>query len=191
MTITFSPFKSDNGFSSPGFLVSPTGNITTSGQLSVDDLLINGVPILETDDSTVSLSTLIKNSSLTALGRLDFLNITGDLEVTDIDSNTNIEIVNGKVTITSTEVGNIDNINIGQTIAGQAAFTELTAADSNFDVATVNQLTATSATATDADINNLSSNNITINNQPTSLFHATRKDYVDNRTAALSIALGA
>jgi hypothetical protein len=34
-------------------------------------------------------------------------------------------------------------------------------------------------------------NDVTINNIPTELYHATRKDYVDSRISALSIALGA
>jgi hypothetical protein len=211
MAANFSPFKSDTGFSSPGFLVSPTGSLSLSGDLLVSELVINGISILETEDSTVSLSSSIKNSSLTGLGQLERLKVKGDIFIEDIDDNINIEIVDGKITIVSTIVGNIDNVDIGQTSAGQGSFTILTAIDADINVSSITQLNSNVAiiddlTSTDlntdsaiigdasinqATINELSSDNVTVNEQPTSLSHATRKDYVDNRITALSIALGA
>ena len=75
MTVNISPLRSQAGFQSPGFLVSPTGDITIDGNFISSQLVVNGITILETEDSTVSLGTDIKNSSLTNLGVLNILDI--------------------------------------------------------------------------------------------------------------------
>lgn len=171
MTVEYSPLKSNYGFSSPGFLVDNTGNVAIDNNINIDgDAIIAGTifaqnlqvgntgqtfNIIEDDDSTLTLSSAIKNSHLTNLGILEKLEVDGDVFI-GLASTSFLSIANGQVIINSIEVGTIDNIDIGQTTPGQAAF-----------------VTATSTT------------------QPTSLDHLTRKDYVDARISAFSIAFGA
>ena len=197
MTVNISPLRSQAGFQSPGFLVSPTGDITIDGNFISSQLVVNGITILETEDSTVSLGTDIKNSSLTNLGVLNILEVGGDVSIVDISDNTNISIVDGQITISSVAKGSLDNIAIGQTSAAEAAFTDIDADNLTLTTAaTIPTLTTTTAsittlTATDITSTDISADDIEITNQPTELNHATRKDYVDNRISALSIALGA
>jgi hypothetical protein len=197
MTVNISPLRSQAGFQSPGFLVSPTGDITIDGNFISSQLVVNGITILETEDSTVSLGTDIKNSSLTNLGVLNILEVGGDVSIVDISDNTNISIVDGQITISSVAKGSLDNIAIGQTSAAEAAFTDIDADNLTLTTAaTIPTLTTTTAsittlTATDITSTDISVDDIEITNQPTELNHATRKDYVDNRISALSIALGA
>lgn len=171
MTVEYSPLKSNYGFSSPGFVVDQTGNVTLDNHLVVEgNTTINGTlfaenvqfgnnetnfNIVENDDSTFSLAKEITNSHLTNLGVLEKLEVDGDVYI-GIASTSFITIDNGTVTINSSEVGSLDNIDIGQNTPADAAFTTATAV-----------------------------------NQPTEIEHLTRKDYVDARVAAFSIAFGA
>jgi hypothetical protein len=222
MTVTVSPLKADAGFFSPGFSVSPEGDIFFSGTLSTtQQLIINGISLFETDDSTVSLSSDIRNSSLTNLGKLERLELKGNLEIVDLTDTLALSIINGTVIISSLTTGLLDNIDIGQTTPALGSFTTLdadigtvtslastTAVIDNLTVsqstitestvttititsATIASATVASATVASAEISELTSDNIEITQQPTELYHATRKDYVDNRISALSIALGA
>lgn len=197
MTVTISPLRSQAGFQSPGFLVGPTGDVTIDGNFVSSQLIVNGILLLETEDSTPSLGSDIKNSSLTNLGVLNILEVNGDVSITDIADNINISIVDGLVTVNSTTKGAMDNIAIGQTTAAEANFTDINADNLTLTTALVtSSLTATTATVTTGTVTTLtttdtSADNIEITDQPTQLNHATRKDYVDNRISALSIALGA
>lgn len=202
MTVTISPLRSQAGFQSPGFLVGPTGDVTIDGNFVSSQLVVNGITVLETEDSTPSLGSDIKNSSLTNLGVLNVLEVNGDVSITDIADNINISIVDGLVTINSTTKGALDNIAIGQTTAAEANFTDINADNltlttalvtSSLDAttATITTATVTTATVTTLTTTDISADNIEITDQPTQLNHATRKDYVDNRISALSIALGA
>jgi hypothetical protein len=223
MTIPVSPFRSETGFLSPGFLVNPSGDISLSGNLLVSDskLTVNGVTILEIENNTLKLSSEIVNSSLTNLEVFENFKVVGNTELIDTNNNVNISIVDGKIAINSTVEGNLDNIVIGELQPSAGTFTDLSANN-----ATINLLTSTTtvienltvdaslttnatvvsasittavidtaeiaqATISNVSATEITANNININNQPTELFHATRKDYVDNRISALSIALGA
>jgi hypothetical protein len=187
MTVNISPLRSQAGFQSPGFLVSPTGDITIDGNFVSSQLIVNGITILETEDSTPSLGSDIKNSSLTNLGVLNILEVRGDVSIVDISDNTNISIVDGQITVSSVTKGSLDNIAIGQTSAAEAMFTDVDADNLTLTTtAIIPTLASTDITSTD-----ISADDIEITNQPTELNHATRKDYVDNRISALSIALGA
>lgn len=197
MTVNISPLRSQAGFQSPGFLVTPNGDITIDGNFVSSQLIVNGITVLETEDSTPSLGSDIKNSSLTNLGVLNVLEVRGDVSILDIADNTNISIVDGQITVASVTKGTLDNIAIGQTTAAEAAFTDVDADNLTLTVAaTIPTLTTTTAsvttlTSTDITSTDISVDDIEITNQPTELNHATRKDYVDNRISALSIALGA
>lgn len=188
MTIRYIPFESKTGFKSPFFEVTRTGEIIasslnlTSG-LDVQSLKISGIDIINNDDSTLSLGDSILNSSLTRVGTLEYLNIAGDFAVTQ-GSSWVLSTVEGKITITSgPETGTMDNIAIGSTTPASATFTDVTASDVTASDATVTGTITVTGTATFDDIS--------INNIPTDVSHATRKDYVDNRISAFSIAFGA
>jgi hypothetical protein len=197
MTVNISPLRSQAGFQSPGFLVSPTGDITIDGNFVSSQLIVNGITVLETEDSTPSLGSDIKNSSLTNLGVLNILEVRGDVSIVDISDNTNISIVDGQITVSSVTKGSLDNIAIGQTSAAEAMFTDVDADNLTLTTtAIIPTLTTTAASvttlaSTDITSTDISADDIEITNQPTELNHATRKDYVDNRISALSIALGA
>jgi hypothetical protein len=186
MTVNIAPLRSQAGFQSPGFFVSPTGNLTIEGEFVSSQLIVNGITILETEDSTPSLGSDIKNSSLTNLGVLAILEVQGDISIKDNLDNTNISIIDGVISIVSTTKGTLDNIAIGQTTPVEANITVLTA-----DNGTITTLSSTTILTQEIEAQEIESDDIVINNQPVELFHATRKDYVDNKISALSIALGA
>lgn len=219
MAATFQPLRSDYGFESPGFSVSPAGNVTIAGELTipneifVQQVYVQGIPLLENVDSTVSLANEIKNSALTNLGVLEKLEVDGDVYF-GISSTNFLTIDNGTVVITSTETGSIDNIEIGINTPSNAAFLDVTIGEFlnnknlvvNGDItvtdtatiatASITTGTVTTLNSTTGDITNLTTedieaDDITINNTPTAAFHSTRKDYVDNRITAFSIAFGA
>jgi hypothetical protein len=145
------------------------------------------------------------------LGQLERLELKGDLEIVDLTDTLVLSIVDGTVIISSLSTGLLDNIDIGQTIPALGSFTtlnadtgtvdlltsttavidDLTVSQSTITESTVTTITITTATIASAEISELTSDNIEITQQPTELYHATRKDYVDNRISALSIALGA
>jgi hypothetical protein len=183
MTVVVSPFQSEAGFSSPNFLVNNegnlvatniflSGNINLSGDINLggdvaseriisNAVIINGISLAINVQDTIELNQEIKRSGLEKLGVLEILNVRGDMIIEDDDSTQVLTIREGVVSIVSREVGNIDNISIGLNTPAEAVFTDIEA------------------------------NDIKINNKPTELFHATRKDYVDTKVAALAIALGA
>lgn len=171
MTVEYSPLKSNYGFSSPGFVVDQTGNVTLENNIIVaGNATVNGTlfaenvqfgnqetnfNIVDNDDSTFSLAKEITNSHLRNLGVLEKLEVDGDVYI-GIASTSFITIDNGTIIISSSEVGSLDNIEIGQNTPAEAAFTVATAST-----------------------------------QPTETGHLTRKDYVDARITAFSIAFGA
>jgi hypothetical protein len=175
MSVTFSPLTAQTGFSSPGFIASPTGDliltgsISITGQITADSIVVNGTTVLNSADPT-ELNNQIITSSLTSLGTLTGLNIAGNLTVN-----------NGTITMNSSSIGSINNITIGQTTPRSATFTTLTATGGNI----------TTLVSDDIQADDIQADDISINNQPVELFHATRKDYVDNRVSAFSIAFGA
>lgn len=101
MAVTYIPFESKTGFRSPGFNVSPTGELTATS-LGVPTLTINGVEVLNVSDSSISLGDSIVNSSLERLGTLQYLNVEGDVVISN-GSSAIISIVNGEVRISSSE----------------------------------------------------------------------------------------
>lgn len=225
MSATFKPLRSTHGFQSPGFSVSPTGVVTIAGSVTLDDVIsaqqifIQGIPILETVDSTISLSTDIKNSSLSRLGKLEELEITGDFYLRNLTDDVNISVIGGVLTINSTTVGNLDNVIIGATTPVDAFFEDVTVGDvgnektltvngvldvtTSGTIPTLNNTTLTSTTGNITTVNSTNGNittivstdveadDIVINNTPVDADHATRKDYVDSRITAFSIAFGA
>lgn len=114
MSISQKFLRSETGFESPGFVVDTGGNISFIGSLKS-----NGVALL----TPTSLASGIVNSSLTTVGTLTGLTVQGNA---DISAGSVTIDANGTLSISSTLTGSIDNVDIGQSIAGAATFTNLT-----------------------------------------------------------------
>jgi hypothetical protein len=199
MTIKYIPFESRTGFKSPGFEVTPLGDITANSlnitqELDVQSLKVGGLAIINNDDSSFSLGDSIINSSLQRLGTLEYLNIEGDLMMTKGSSWT-VSVVDGKITLLSgPQVGTLDNIDIGSTAPALGTFTDVvsdTLLTDTLDVTGVATLDSLYVNYDMVVVGTSEVTDITINNQPTEVYHATRKDYVDTKISAFAIAFGA
>jgi len=138
MTATFKPLRSDYGFESPGFSVSPTGQLTINSGSSLElndrvdindslyvstQIYIDNIALLDLTDPAVNkLGSGITESYLTKLDTLQELAVQGNLDIQDMGSNSNIDITNGVIIINSTTLGSLDNIEIGQTTPADAYF---------------------------------------------------------------------
>ena len=99
MSVNYIPLESKSGFRSRGFSVDPLGNLTVkslsirniddpeSADESViiaDNIIVKGVQLIEGGDSTlIALGNNITASSLTRVGTLEYLNIDGDLRISE------------------------------------------------------------------------------------------------------------
>jgi hypothetical protein len=194
MTIKYIPFESRTGFKSPGFEVTPLGDITANSlnvtqELDVQSLKVGGLAIINNDDSSFSLGDSIINSSLQRLGTLEYLNIEGDLMMSKGSSWT-VSVVDGKIKLLSgPQVGTLDNIDIGSTAPALGTFTDVVS--DTLDVTGVATLDSLYVNYDMVVVGTSEVTDITINNQPTEVYHATRKDYVDTKISAFAIAFGA
>jgi hypothetical protein len=197
MSITYIPFESKSGFKSPGFLVNERGDIVVDGAVQFNsqfnvapDFTVNGILVIDNSDSVVSIGSEIKHSSLTRLGTLEFLNVEGDFSVAE-GSTPYIDIINGKVSIASvTSVGSIENMDIGLRDPADANFKSVNIGpgDSSGELSVQGHVIVTE----DITVNgNGQFNLVRVDSTPTADNHATRKDYVDSRISAFSIAFGA
>lgn len=193
MTTIFSPFKSQSGFASPGFSVDATGQVVAtgmnvSGTAIFENLtfLVNGQPFnfLESEDSVISLSNDIRNSSLTGLGLLTHLEVENDVDLANV-----IVIRDDVLTINPLEGGSIDNVDIGRFNPKDGFFLSMEVGmdDSSGLLSVKGNLIVTGSTELDSVV----SDDVNVNNQPTQASHATRKDYVDARISAFAVAFGA
>jgi hypothetical protein len=139
---TVSPLQSGSGFLSPGFTVDSSGNLQMSGNLS----LTAGTIALGSNNTVLTATTLgsgIVNSSLTNLGTLTALNVSGPTSLT------------GSVSIApSSAPGTINNVIIGNAIPTTATFTNLTATG-NINLSPTGSNTYTIAPAATGSINNM------------------------------------
>jgi hypothetical protein len=202
MSINYVPLESKSGFKSPGFFVNEVGDLTVDGavlfnsQINVaSDFAVNGISIIDSTDSIVSLGDQIKHSSLVRLGVLENLSIDGDFTVAQ-GSTPYVSIVNGHVEINSVaSVGSIDNVDIGLKDPGDANFRSVNIGpgDSTGELSVQGNISVTGNLNGSGDIsaNDISANDVTIANTPTATNHATRKDYVDSRATAFAVAFGA
>jgi hypothetical protein len=198
MSVAYIPLESKSGFKSPGFVVDENGNLTITGALQIGSdfstsgiFRINGIELLDNTDSTVALGSQIRHSSLTRVGSLEFLNIDGDLVVTQ-GSTPYIQILNGNTSINSVNgVGAINNIDIGLAIPADGNFKSVNVGpgDSQGELSVQGSLIVTGTTTLTGTM--AISGDIELGLQPTSSTHATRKDYVDAKIAAFAIAFGA
>ena len=198
MSINYVPFESKSGFRSPGFTVDELGNVQVrtlqvgglgeNSILRADQIFVKNIELLEGDfdeSSLVALGSQITGSSLTRLGTLEYLNIDGDLRIAQ-GSSPYFSVVNGHVEIESfAAVGRMDNIEIGLQTPAAGSFTSLNVGPGDSS----GELTVQGNTSVSNDLS--VGGDISITNFPSSNLHATRKDYVDSRIAAFSIAFGA
>lgn len=181
MSVNYIPLESKSGFRSPGFLVDESGNLTVTGAVSVSGSIdttgsfkINGIPIIDASDSVIGLDPVIQRAlGLRQLGSLDYLNIDGDFRISE-GSTPYFNVVNGHIEITSVSaVGSINNMDIGLRSPGDGNFKSLNVGPGDSQ----GELTV--------------QGDVYITNPATLPSHAVRKDYVDARVAAFSIAFGA
>ena len=160
MAVSFKTFKSETGFSSPGFSTDTAGNVDFTGSIRS-----NGVTLL----TPTSLATGITTSSLTTVGTLTSLNVDGAASFLStsgaatfnvnlngrritVSSTGSIQLLYGnasiaisnteKISITSgTVVGSIDNMKIGETTPSTGKFTDLVVTGT-FSVGTQTYLTS-------------------------------------------------
>jgi len=199
-TVTYNPFISKTGFKSEGFEVDAAGNLIANN-IDSQEIITNSI-----DASIIKLNgvTLFGSDGSSAATAFE---ITGDFIVSE-GSTPYLSIINGQLTISnrSDSVGKIDNVDIGTIIPAIGKFTSVNAPvleeaveiDIRIDNISVGKIDEDGIS--DTAINNTAIGNITpnsatftnasVNNPPLLPSHATRKDYVDTRISAFSIAFG-
>jgi len=188
-TIIQSPLKSEYGFEVSDTLTATNLSVGQNNLTVLDGVIsITNKTGSPGEINNMSIGTIVPSSgsfttvTTTALANLNSLQVNNN--VTFVGNNASINIaptgISGSVSINPSSIGSIDNINIGQTVAAEGTFTELTAT-----ISTITTLNATSISTT-----NITADEVTINDAPSDASKATRKDYVDNIAAALAIALG-
>jgi hypothetical protein len=171
MTVEYSPLKSNYGFASPGFAVDELGNVNLTNTIVVDGnasvygtLFVNKLQIAGAGASF----DIIENDDSTLTLSKDIKNShlrnLGVLERLEVDGDVFIGI-------SSTNFISIDN---GSVVINSSE-------TGNMDNIAIGENTPADATFLDA----------VANNTPTLASHLTRKDYVDARVTAFSIAFGA
>jgi hypothetical protein len=175
MSVRYQPFESKSGFLSPGFSVNENGDLTVSGNINTTgSFKINGIPIIDPSDSVIGLDPVIQRAlGLTQIGTLEYLNIDGDLRISQ-GSSPYFSVFDGMVEIESIPApGRIDNMEIGLRVPAVGNFTSLNVGPGD----STGELTV--------------QGNIFITNTPSLPLHATTKTYVDARVSAFAIAFGA
>lgn len=84
-------------------------------------------------------------------------------------------------------IGSINNFDIGLTTAGKGKFTSV---ESTGNLSVAGDAIVVGDLSVAGSVGTLSATSISINTAPTEVYHATRKDYVDQRISAFSIAFG-
>lgn len=212
MAVSFTPLSSQSGFASPNFSVDSTGRLT----LSADAVFNNNITVtgtifanvisfgdetrnisivddVETQDGvTYELSDQITLSSLRRLGILDNLEVEGDVFF-GRSSTTYFQLDDGTLRLFSLERGGIQNVDIGTDAPGDARFIHVDIGDTDSTGGRLNVIGNVNVESGDITLSGDLSvdGDITSTTLPTEIFHVTRKDYVDNRISAFSIAFGA
>lgn len=119
MIVKYIPLDSKSGFTSPGFSVDPSGNLTANSINSLGSLLIGGLPFI----SGSSLANSITGSNLQTLGTLTSLHAGTDTSSNDVltvtasgittSALTTISVSNGIITIDPTNLPN--QLSVGPT----------------------------------------------------------------------------
>ena len=217
MAVSYSPLESKSGFKSPGFDVNST-NINVLGTISINGTPVfpggGGSGGGESGGGTSWANVNVEGDFSVGEGSTNYINIiNGQITITNrVDSVGNINNFNiGSTTpgsgtftsITTTPLGipkfESDTnliLSVKNTIVFQlngSVLGRINASGSNIPVI---DSSITNSTIDDTIIGGTTPSvgtftEINIDNQPTNPSHATRKDYVDNKIAAFSIAFGA
>lgn len=83
--------------------------------------------------------------------------------------------------------GSIDNLDIGLTTPARGKFISV---ETTGNVSVAGNVSVTGNLSVTGSIGNVTATAVTITSAPTEVYHATRKDYVDQRISAFSIAFG-
>lgn len=174
-----------------------TSHLTTLGTL--DNLNVSGNVELTDNTSFLVLSIVNGEIAVTSktVGSIDNVDIglvtPGLANFKDVNIGTAlvpaILDVTGSIDLTGTLTVSV-SANIPIIVSTSVDATTLTTTTINADIGNIDAVNATSVNADTLTSDTLQADDITINNQPTQLFHATRKDYVDNRISAFAIAFG-
>lgn len=167
MTVEYSPLKSNYGFASPGFAVDELGNVSLANNIVVDsDATVIGT--LFADRIKIAGFDIIENDDSTLALSKDIKNSQltnlGILQRLEVDGDVYIGIASTNFITVEDGFVIINSSEIG-----------------SMDNIAIGQNTPADATFLDA----------VANNTPTLASHLTRKDYVDARVTAFSIAFGA
>ena len=171
MTVEYSPLKSNYGFASPGFAVDELGNVNLANNIVVDkDATVNGTLFaakIQIGGAGAAFDIVENDDSTLSLSKSitnSHLRNLGVLERLEVDGDVYIGIA-------STNFISIDN---GSVVINSSE-------TGNIDNIAIGENTPADATFLDA----------AADNAPTLASHLTRKDYVDARVTAFSIAFGA
>ena len=129
MIVSYKPFESKSGFTSPGFTVSELGNLVALA-IDVQEIKLNSISAL----TSTTLGSSVVNSNLTSVGTLTGLLVNSSLPISLTTT--------GTITITPGTIGEINNINIGNLTPALGTFTTAVAdtitANTNLYVGTIN-----------------------------------------------------
>jgi hypothetical protein len=168
MTVEYSPLKSTYGFSSPGFVVDELGNVNLASNIVVNGNATVSGTLFASNLNFKNGVTLFDDDDSTVSLSTDIINShlrsLGVLQRLEVDGDVYLGI-------SSTNFITIDN---GSVVINSSE-------TGNMDNIAIGENTPADATFLDA----------AANNAPTLASHLTRKDYVDARVTAFSIAFGA
>ena len=168
MTVEYSPLKSNYGFASPGFAVDELGNVSLANNIVISgNATVDGI-LFTSNLSFKNGVTLFDDDDSTVSLSTDITNShlrnLGVLERLEVDGDVYIGIASTNFITVEDGFVIINSSEIG-----------------SMDNIAIGQNTPADATFLDA----------AANNTPTLASHLTRKDYVDARVTAFSIAFGA
>lgn len=171
MTVEYSPLKSNYGFSSPGFAVDELGNVNLTNNIIIDNnATVNGTLFaakIQIAGAGAPFDIVENDDSTLSLSKdikNSHLKNLGILERLEVDGDVYIGIASTNFITVEDGFVIINSLEIG-----------------SMDNIAIGQNTPADATFLDA----------AANNAPTLASHLTRKDYVDARVTAFSIAFGA
>jgi len=219
MAVILKAFRSDTGFESPGFYVDTAGNVDFSGALKLNGVTAITATALSSSIKFSSLTTLGTLSGLNVAGNITVNSgsidvdtdgiisirstVTGSIDNVAIGTVepttgrfTEVSVID-KITIGGEDIltanpittRTLDNYTIGSTNPQAATFTTLSATTNvNLNPSTTGNINNTQIGLTTAAVGRFTDVNIV--NEPSSVTHATTKNYVDSRVTAYAIALG-
>lgn len=216
MAVNYTPLKSEYGFQSPNFTVSPSGNIvandvvannitadsisSSAEELTLENFVLAGSNIFTSNNTSINFLNDITASGITVSLDLTSTNIRNTSAI-DLDSSIRVSIKNSPLNLTS--YTSLER-NALEAEAGDIIFNSSENKINYYDTSwksigngnlIINGTTITAASNVDITIDpqgigEVIVSDLKIINNPTETYHATRKDYVDKKITALAIAFG-